>query len=247
MRRWYVALPLGIATVIGAFIVRTGVQPGFTVTASALVLPPSSTLVQSGDGSVRVQPVNPFLSFTTSTSTAASALSILASQPAFIDRVTGGEPLSAYLVTVQPREPILNVSIESKNKGQALAVGRQVLSDLSRELERQQAGSGPEQQLTLGVLAEPTVSSVDSSQLRAFAIALAVGLLITLSVAIAVDGAVASNRSGGRRRRGTNKSLPSPAWEASSPSATGVTGSQSEHRERGEEAESSGIPESSRP
>lgn len=216
LRRWYVFVPLVALTVIAAVVVRSGVQPGYTVGATAIVLPPSSARVPTSEG-VEIQPVNPLLNFNASTQVAARALTILASGPEFQQRVSQGRPLAAYSVSAPPREPILSVQTESRDRALALSSAQAVLDGLQAELDRQQQVDSPEQRITVQTLAQPGLVSVDRSRLRAFVVTLAVGLLVSLAVSIAVDGALS-------RRSRTPRRLPAGAQSAGSPHQSGQVG-----------------------
>jgi hypothetical protein len=203
-RRWYVALPLVLLTVTAALFVRGGVQPGYTVTASAVVLPPNSTDADTSSAST-----NPLVNLPTATQ--AKALSIIATGPEFRSRITGGETLAAYSVTPQARDPFLTISIESRDPRLAVSVGERVIEELQGELDRQQPGIPTEQRVSLGRLVPPSVVAVDDAQLRALVVSLAVGLLDVRSRHGAPGEARSPDTEG---KRGLRRSR-SPAPDAS--------------------------------
>jgi capsular polysaccharide biosynthesis protein len=198
-RRWYVMLPLTLLAIVVAFVVRAGVQPGYTVTASVIVLPPNAARVLTPQG-VEIQSVNPLLNFNSSTQVAAQALAILATGPEFRKSAAGASKLATYTVIAPPREPILEILVESKSRSTALDVGGRVITELAAELGRQQPIQRPEEQLSIQTLAQPGVAEVDDAQLRALAVTLAIGLLLTLAITILVD-AVATRRAKPSARR----------------------------------------------
>jgi hypothetical protein len=177
-----------------AFIVRNGVEPGHTVTASVILLPPAAARVATDSG-VEVIPVNPLLGVTTSTQLAAQVLSVLSNEAEFRAAVAAQENLAAYSVASAPRSPILSLSVESKDPGQAIAVVGRVIDQLTVKLDEQQTNVGADQRLSLQTIAQPAIASVDHSKLRVFAVTLTVGLLITLTGTILADGVL------GRRRQ----------------------------------------------
>jgi hypothetical protein len=158
------------------------VQPGYTITASAIVVPPSATGETAGVG----PSVNPLVSLPTSTQ--AKALSIVAAGPEFRSRITGGESLASYSVSPQARDPFLTISVESQDQDLALSVGTRVIEELQAELDTQQPGVPAAQRVTLQPLVPPSVVAVDDSRLRALVVALAVGVLVTLAVTVLIDG-----------------------------------------------------------
>lgn len=199
IRRWYVVLPLAILSVVAAQNVRAGVQPGYTVSAVGIVLPPDQARVNTPDG-VEIRPVNPLLNLSGSTPVAAQALAVVARSRSFKSRIGVSGQLAAYTVSVLPREPIMNVSVESKDPDFALAAAQDVLRGLEEELDRQQGQPEPEQRLGFTVLSSPSITAVDKSPLRAFLVTLVVGLLATAALAIVVEALSTLQR--GRRTPG---------------------------------------------
>ena len=112
MRRWYVAVPLILLALTGGLLVREGVEPGYTVSANVLVLPPSAGAVSTTAG-VQVVPVNPLLGFNGSTQIAARALEILAQSTTFRSKVEADAGLASYAVATAEGNPILGIQVES--------------------------------------------------------------------------------------------------------------------------------------
>jgi capsular polysaccharide biosynthesis protein len=192
MRRWYVAVPLVLLALVGGLWVREGVQPGYTVTANVLVLPPSAGTVSTTEG-VQVVPVNPLLGFSGSTQIAARALAILAQSTDFRARVDAGGGVASYSVATTEGNPILAIQVESKDEVLALQVASQVIDELGEELDRQQPSARPEQRLSLQTLAAPTVAAVDDSRLRASVVAAAIGTVLALALTVLLDGLLSRN------------------------------------------------------
>ncbi|WNV76011.1 hypothetical protein [Geodermatophilus sp. DSM 44513] len=237
MRRWYIALPLCIATVAVALAVRAGVSPGYTVTSNVLVLPPSATRVQTDNG-FEVVPSNPLLGFSGSTLTAAQALALLGSAPDFQERATEGSDVAAYSVVASERQPIITISVESQDRQDALDTGQRVIDELDSELAQQQPTAQQEQRLALYTLTSPAVTAADSAPLRALVISLAVGLLLTLAVSVLVDGILTRYRR--PNRRGTT-----PISRPSSSPGSGDTTNHTVH-EAGTTVRNPGLTEPTR-
>lgn len=197
LRRWYVVVPLALLTGFAARTVAQGVQPGYTISAVAIVLPPSQARVATEKG-IEVLPVNPYLSFSGSTQTATKALAIAASGADFRQTLPRQSAVANYSVEVPPREPLLTVDVESRDPAAALSAASDVLEGLRTLLAEQQPAVRPEQELSLDVLSPPAVSAVDNSKLRAAVVTLVVGLLLAVAAAVSVEG-LSVHRA--RRRR----------------------------------------------
>ncbi|WP_369406234.1 Wzz/FepE/Etk N-terminal domain-containing protein [Blastococcus aurantiacus] len=203
-RRWYVVLPLTLITIVLAFAVRAGVQPGYTVTGSVIVLPPGAARVATSEG-IGIEPVNPLLNFNSSTQISSQALAILASGPEFRERAAAGSTLATYSVVARERQPIVDILVESKSRETALDTASRVIVGLGQELSRQQPLPTPESQLTIKTLAQPSVAAVDNSRLRSLVVALGAGLLLTLGLTVLVDAlAIRRGRPAGRRHASTS-------------------------------------------
>lgn len=184
-RRWYIAVPLAVVALAAAFVVRAGVQPGYTVAATVVVLPPSAERQLAGaTGSL--------LDFNATTQ--AQALSLLASGAEFRQRVTDGSSLAAFSVGSQARDPFITISVEAKDQAVALGVAQRVISELQVELDQQAPSATGEERILLQTLAEPAVAAVDDSRFRAAVVALAVGLVAAVAITVLVDGAIAWRR-----------------------------------------------------
>lgn len=193
LRRWYIVVPLLLLSVVGAATVRQGVQPGYTVEAVAIVLPPNQARVQT-DAGVEVRPVNPFLNVSGNTLVAARALSVLGTTAGFRDAIGVDGRAAAYTVTVPARDPLLTVTVESQDREFALRAADDVLAGLAAELQRQQPLPQPESQLTILTLSPPSLVLVDNSPLRAGIVTFVVGLLLTLIITVLVEAGLARSR-----------------------------------------------------
>lgn len=197
LRRWYIVVPVAVLTGFAARTVAQGVQPGYTISAVAIVLPPSQARVATEKG-IQVLPVNPYLSFSGSTQTATKALAIAASGADFRQTLPRRSAVANYSVEVPPREPLLTVGVESRDPAAALSAANDVLEGLRALLAERQPAVRPEQELSLDVLSPPAVSAVDNSRLRAAVVTVVVGLLLAVAAAVAVEG-LSADRT--RRRR----------------------------------------------
>lgn len=181
-RRWYVVAPLLILTMLAGARVRDAVAQGYTISASATILPPRAADVQDPDGKRRVVAVNPYLNFTGSTQTTALALTVITQSAAFRETLGADARRVAFAVTVPPRNPILEISVSSTDPNRALRAADQLLQGLRAELDRRQGDAPSTQRLEISVLSAPAVAEVNDAKLRVTAI---IGLLGLLSAAAA--------------------------------------------------------------
>ncbi|RBY93923.1 hypothetical protein DQ244_00670 [Blastococcus sp. TBT05-19] len=197
VRRWYVAVPLLLLTLAGSFVVRAGVSPGYTVTAAVIVLPPSAR-VDAATGT-ETSSVNPLLGFNSSTLITTQALTIIANAPEFQERVSEPSELAAYSIIASERQPILRIAVESKDLNEAVNTANAVIAELGSELDRQQGPFPPSQKLLTQTLSPPSVAAVDNSKLRAFVVALGVGIVASAGITFLVDALlISAARRGGR-------------------------------------------------
>jgi hypothetical protein len=200
LRRWYVVVPVLVLTLLAALQARSAAEPAYTVSTNLAVLPPDQAQIQQEDGSVETVQVNPFLNFTGSTQTAASALSLIASSGTFrqtLDPVARNLP---YTVLVPPRNPTLQVDVVSKDGTAALRAADAITRGLQAELDRRQASAPRSQSLSITVLTPPAVAAVDNARLRAAVVVTVLGLLIAMVLGCAVEWLAARRRRSLERR-----------------------------------------------
>lgn len=204
LRRWYVVLPVLVLTIVGAFAARQAARPGYTVSSNLAVLPPDRAVVRQADGSVETIAVNPFLNFTGSTQTAASALALIAGSPTFRDTLDPVARSVAYTVSVPPRNPTLQVDVVSTSPDRAAAAAAAVTRGLQAELQRRQASAPRSQSLSVTVLTPPGVSAIDNARLRSAAVVGVLGFLLAVLLGCLVEFFAA--RRGALRTSGVSRS-----------------------------------------
>ncbi len=175
----------GMILVIACAVIAFEVVPtNYQASGQVLLLPPSDPIPE-GD------PVNPYLNLPGSLTLTASLLAGTVTTPdTQRDMVQSGFP-SEYAASVVPQTgPLIIVTVEDSDPAAALATRDEVLRRLAGELDTiQSTESVPANQMIVarnfGVTQEAEVLA--GSRLRAMAVIVALGTVLTLMTAFAVD------------------------------------------------------------
>ena len=179
VRRWYVFLPLMALTVLGVFEVGKGVDPQYEVTATAILVPgTSSSEIDNPYGSM--DETNQVLSIVVEGTQAREQI-----------EAAGLEP--GYERDPRSRSRIMDFSVVSDSPEIGLATGEAVLDLTRQELAERQGVVGiPEDaQVGLQVLQAPSVSEVvTEGKTRSMAIVGVLGAAFAVLVAVLFDDLV---------------------------------------------------------
>lgn len=176
---------IGMITVVACAVLAFEVVPtNYQANGQVLLLPPSDPIPE-GD------PVNPYLNLPGSLTLTASLLAGAVTTPdSQRDMVQSGFP-SAYAASVVPQTgPLIMVTVEDSDPAAALATRDEVLRRLAGELDTIQVTEAvpPNQMIVardFGVSQEAEVLA--GSRLRAMAVIVALGTVLTLLAAFAAD------------------------------------------------------------
>ncbi len=204
IRRWYIIIPLLIATVAAAATIRDWVPPEYQ--ASAVI----TTKIVSGQATVQpvspkatvqaLQQANPYLS---PTYTAGVLQYVLSGSKARQDLVAAG--LSGnYVIKAIPNSSFIGINITANDPELAMATGHGVIESARRVLaKRQGAIEASTPRVSIDVLDDAdTVSVSASGQLQSLAAVLAVGGIVSVIATVLVDDLLLLRRR--RRARQTN-------------------------------------------
>jgi capsular polysaccharide biosynthesis protein len=181
-RRWVVVVPLVVLTAFAALFAPRTVDPTYDATSSAILVGPSA-----GES---WQKSNPFLNV--GLATTAAALVVAADAPATRKAVGEAGNASDYKVAqAASRSPIVKVQASADTPKIAVATVNQVIDIMSRQLaQSQDAVEAPRnsrltmQRLTPEILPAPVYDGATRVRL----VALAVGLGVTITLALVLDG-----------------------------------------------------------
>lgn len=188
-RRWYIALPILLVSVLTAALVGQSIKPDYRATGN-LVLIPAPGPAEPADPKQRTEerPKNPWADLGLEALGNAAILKVLdqrtlkgLADAGFSDSIT---------VQVTPRTPILYVEAVGNSPEQATATVQQVIKLLAAEVAEQQKGFGvlPQDTITTLTLTDGAdVEAVTSKVKRVLVVIVGLGLLITAAGTIAVD------------------------------------------------------------
>jgi len=193
IKRWYVAVPFVIVTLVAAVALGSSIQPEYKTAATVILVPPTTQQAPPANGATPA-PGNPWLRI--GETAMAQAVQIAVSSGEAREKVTaaGGDP--GYEISLVTRSSIMTVEISSTSPAKALATVEAVTKLISDEVVNQQAKYKPKagEAITTQVLdAGLNVTPSRSNVLRAQIVVLAIGLLITAAAVVAYD-AIARRR-----------------------------------------------------
>ena len=214
LRRWYIAVPMLLISVIGVFLAGTSVQPDYSGKGYLLLIPPHPT-VTTGTTAAPARAHNPWSDLGGWALGNAAVLKV-ASGNIRADMVRRGLSEN-YTVSISEGSAMVNIEGVGSSPAQATATIREVLRLLNQVIKDQQNQFGVETQdlFTTLTLADGSDVDVVTSKVKRIAIvAGGVGLLLTAATTLGLDSFLRrrSRRSGGLPPDGVPRSrdYPSP-------------------------------------
>lgn len=192
LRRWYVLLPLLALTAVGVMMSGSQAAPEYEAEASAMVAP---------ERQVAEEVYNPY----GSVSGAQQALSIILNSADARQQIADRGLEASYEIGAESRSSIFQLAVRSADATVARDTARAVIDLAADELKTRQdeAGLDEESQYTIDVLAAPAlVGVVETSQLRTQAVIGALGVGLSVLIAVLFDDIIGLlRRSRVKRRR----------------------------------------------
>lgn len=188
VRRWPVVLVMFTVTVAGLAATFRAVPPTYTANSTLLLLMPPWS---GADG--KREAANPYLSFGGSLVTTAQVMVAAMNQDSMVEALQLDGARSAYEVQPDPwgESPTLAISASDKDPNKASLTLGKVVDATKRELASRQEAAGAPAQLRIvaqQVIAPGNPTLVRSDQMRAAAAVGAFGLVLTILLAVAVEG-----------------------------------------------------------
>jgi hypothetical protein len=190
-RRWYVAIPGLLITILAAGIVLRIYPPSLQATGSVVfVSPPVST---EGSGSTAGTRSNPYLNFGAPLGATAEVVSAAVNSDQTAKQLKARGATGSYQVGINPNSsaPVLSVEATAGNNTDAMTTLNAVLGEIRGRLAQIQADAGaPRNQYITAqaVTASPKALPVHGSVIRALAVILLVGVLASCGGAVIVEG-----------------------------------------------------------
>ncbi|MEV5691844.1 hypothetical protein [Micromonospora globbae] len=188
-RRWYVALPILLASVLTAALVGQSVKPDYRSTGNLVLIPaPGPVEPANPKQPTAERPKNPWGDLGLEALGNAAILKVLDQKT--LKGLADSGLSDSITVQVTPRAPILYVEAVGNSPAQATATVREVIRLLVAEVAEQQKGFGvlPQDTITTLTLTDGAdVEAVTSKVKRVLVVIVGLGLLITAAGTIAVD------------------------------------------------------------
>lgn len=193
IKRWYVAVPFVIVTLVAALAIGSSIEPEYKTAATVILVPPTTSQSAPANGATPA-PGNPWLRIGETAMAQAVQIAVSSGESREKVQAAGGDP--AYEITLVTRSSIMTVEISSDSSARALATVEAVAKLISDEVVAQQAKYKPKagEEITTQVLdAGLNVTPSRSNVLRAQIVVLAIGLLFMAAGVVAFD-AIARRR-----------------------------------------------------
>ncbi|WP_328414039.1 hypothetical protein OG470_18890 [Micromonospora sp. NBC_00389] len=200
-RRWYIALPILLTSLLTAALVGQSVKPDYRSTGNVVVIPapgPPTSTATPAPGE-KTPPKNPWADLGLEALGNAAILKVL-DQKALKSLADAGLS-DSITVQMTPRTPILYVEAVGTSPAQATATVREVIRLLIAEVAEQQRRFDvlPQDTITTLTLTDGAdVAAVTSKAKRVLIVIVGLGLLITAGGTIGLDVLL-------RRRRGVGR------------------------------------------
>lgn len=218
IRRWYIIIPLIVATLVAAVTIGGWVRPEYKTSAIISIVPGKATAQQRA----AQQLTNPYLSLNYSAGVLQYVLSSSGARQELLAAGFAGN----YQIKAIPNSSFIGIDVAANDPELAIATGRGVIESARRTLaNRQDAIEASVTRVSIDVLDDAdTVSASTSGQLQALAAVLAVGVIVSVIVTVLIDDLLLLRR---RRNREANAEA--------SPSSNGAVSAavRPSHRARG--------------
>jgi capsular polysaccharide biosynthesis protein len=194
-RRFYITVPLAAASLIGAYAMASSVQPEYNATASVVLLGPTAP---APDRTAAPAPVNPYVSMSAATLTAAIQVSLTSTDS--LAKLQAQHLSTNFSVTNVNRSTVIAFTATSSDPRQAAATANQLVNLMRSELSARQQPytKNVSEQVTLQPLSTAAVAAPDtSSRTKAEAIAMGAAIVVTILLVLIIDAILASRK---RRR-----------------------------------------------
>lgn len=184
LRRWYVVVPVITIAVISAFALAERAEVTYASAGTVIFVGPSSVPAENFE---QVD-VNPYLSFTGSLNSTASAVRLVMDGPDHRSAVAAQGLVGTYLITQENSTLTFNVTGPTEQEVTDTLDG--LIARSGEELDRLQSTvAAPDDQLVrLDVLSQPTRAAISSdSGKRLFLATLGLGLVAAVTLASALE------------------------------------------------------------
>jgi capsular polysaccharide biosynthesis protein len=198
-RRWYIALPILLSSVLIAAFAGKSVEPDYRATGNMVFIPARGTQTTPKPGEA-ARPKNPWLDLGFNALGNAAILKVVDKETLETLNATGLS--DSIIVLMNERSPLLSIEATADTPAKATATVRQVIKLLAAEIESQQKqfSVAPEDMITTLTLNDGAdVETVTSKVKRVLIVIAGLGLLLTAAGTIGIDALL---RLRARKKRG---------------------------------------------
>lgn len=203
LRRWYVALPILLATGYLAATSSGTVSRTYNASTSMIMLGPSRTTFTDTKGVEQTVVVNPYLNLPGTAITIATTLALKEGSPSVRRKVSEAGLSPAYAVIVG-KTPVIDISVEAASPELALETVKFVSALIKSDLQKAQDdfNVGAISRLNLQTVVEPDFvpTTTASTVMRVRLTLLGIGGVVAVALALAFEGAAEVRRNRKRRR-----------------------------------------------
>jgi hypothetical protein len=198
VRRWRIALPLLVLTIVAVVIVGLTARSDYRATSHVSLVPP----VQADEGVARSH--NPWLN-TSLSSLAAAAIITVQSKSVADGLAASGFSRSYTLTLAGPSEPIVTIEVVAPTQAKAIGTARELARLLDQSVASIQTDSDISGRDLITTLRIPgdTVEASSTAVVRAMITVGALGVLVTAATTIGADALIRRRRSMSPRASGT--------------------------------------------
>lgn len=187
-KRWQIVVPLAMLTAACSVWMGSRVQPTYRAQSSQLLLVPTAGATNG----------NPFLSFSGSLNVTGQTLASTLNSKEAKFAITDDGLLETFSVWLDPNAPMVNVLVEGAEPLAVTKTARRLTQEIDVRLALMQEGSGApaETRIRAQMVRGPAaVEVLTGSRMRSMAMTAAVGWLLTVGIAVAVESvAIARDR-----------------------------------------------------
>lgn len=205
IRRWYIIIPLLVATAVASATVGLWVEPEYRTSAIISIVPGAAPTQVRGDAPTTANPYS-------TVSHSAGVLQYVMNSSGVRQELLKEGLAGSYEITAVPRSSFLSIAVTANDPELAIATGRGVIEGARRVLKERQAASGAPvtAYASIEVLDDAdSVSASRSGQLQARAALLAVGGIISVILTVLIDDLLLLRRRRQDRETDVEATLPS--------------------------------------
>jgi hypothetical protein len=184
-RRWYIAVPMLLASIVGVLVLTQSAQPDYSATGYLQMIPPTNSNPDTTrPGFVR----NPWTDL--GIRALAQAAMIRVEDKAVMDDLVREGYTDSVILNIDDRSPLLSIEAVGNSPAQATGTVQELMKRLKGEIAQQQSqyGVATADTITTLVLDDgKNVTVVTTKVKRVIIVAVGIGMLLTAAITIGAD------------------------------------------------------------